>query len=540
MKKIYLVAALSLIVFQTKAQTLTSSDLPLIIINSNGQPIPDEPKITADMGIIYNANGVRNNITDPFNHYKGKIGIEIRGQSSQQFPMKSYSIELRDATGNSQDKSLFGMPKESDWVLYAPYNEKTLMHNFLAYTMAREMGRWAANCRYAEVVINGDYKGIYILMEKIKRNSNRVNISKLAATDVAGDAVTGGYIFAIDKQPDAWYSVYATPFSSKGQKIRYSYTYPKVTAIVPAQQAYLQSYVDSFEKAFNSLEYQDKQNGWRRFADESSFIDYFLINEVSRNVDGYRLSTYMYKDKQSKGGKIIAGPVWDYDLAFRNANYCEGSNTTGWSYDFNKVCSEDFWQVPFWWSQLAKDSAFQSNLRCRWKQLRLTSLSTSRINFLIDSITNLTTEARLRHFQRWPVLGQYIWPNPQPIPATYQEEVAVLKDWLQKRLNWIDKAIPNTGGCYDYPASVQASILLNFYPNPLKNQLTLNIKSRNNQSIQVNVVDASGRQLLLKSYNLNYGENIFQLPANNWATGIYFLRYKSANGESGIAKLVKQ
>lgn len=159
-------------------QVLTSSNLPIIIINTNGQAILDDPKITADMGIIYNGIGVRNNTTDPMNHYNGKIGIETRGQSSQMFPMKSYGIELRDIGGNSQDKTLFGLPKESDWILYAPYTDKTLMRNFLAYTMSREMGHWAANCRYVEVVVNGDYRGVYVFMEKIKRGSGRVNIPK--------------------------------------------------------------------------------------------------------------------------------------------------------------------------------------------------------------------------------------------------------------------------------------------------------------------------------------------------------------------------
>ncbi|MEI9911726.1 MAG: CotH kinase family protein [Bacteroidota bacterium] len=153
MKKIFLPLPLLLMVFISTAQPLTSSNLPIIIINTNGQAIVDDPKITADMGIIYNGAGVRNNVTDPFNHYNGKIGIEIRGQSSQQFPMKPYGIELRDNTGSSQEKVLFGLPKESDWVLYAPYTDKTLMRNFLAYTMSREMGHWAANCRYVEVIV---------------------------------------------------------------------------------------------------------------------------------------------------------------------------------------------------------------------------------------------------------------------------------------------------------------------------------------------------------------------------------------------------
>ena len=357
------------------AQNLTSSNLPVIVINTNGQEILNDPKITADMGIVYKGEGARNNITDPFNHYSGKIGIEIRGQSSQMFPMKSYSIELWDNAGSSVDKSLFGLPKESDWVLYAPYTDKTLMRNFLAYTFSREMGHWASNCRYVEVVVNGDYKGIYVFMEKIKRGSGRVPVTKIASSDISGDAVTGGYIFSIDKEADGWYSAVYPPYGSSGQNIRFSYIYPKLSSIVTAQQDYLKKYVDSFETALNSDHFQDKQTGWREYADEASFIDYSIVNEISRNVDGYRLSSYFNKDRQSKGGKIKAGPAWDYDLAFRNANYCRGAETTGWAYQFNRDCPQDFYQIPFWWYQFEKDSAYQAAFRCRWKQVREGSLS---------------------------------------------------------------------------------------------------------------------------------------------------------------------
>src|SRR4026209_215288 len=205
------------------AQTLTSSNLPIIIINTNGQTIIDDPKITADMGIIFNGENVRNNVSDPLNHYNGKIGIEIRGQSSQMFPMKSYGLELRDAAGSSLEKSIFRMPKEADWVLYAPYTDKTLMRNFLAYTISNELGHWAAHCRFVEVVINGDYKGIYVFMERIKRGSGRVNIAKMGSTDVSGDAVTGGYIFSLDKEPNGWFSSYIAPGSTTQSKRQFSY-----------------------------------------------------------------------------------------------------------------------------------------------------------------------------------------------------------------------------------------------------------------------------------------------------------------------------
>lgn len=522
------------------AQVLTSSDLPIIVINTNGQEIPDDPKITADMGIVYNGEGARNNVTDPFNHYNGKIGIEVRGQSSQMFPMKSYSIELWDNAGASLDKSLFGLPKESDWVLYAPYTDKTLMRNFLAYTFSRELGHWAANCRYVEVVVNGDYKGIYVFMEKIKRGSGRVPVSKIATTDVTGDAVTGGYIFSIDKEADGWYSGVYPPYSTSGQNIRFSYIYPKLTSIVTAQQNYLKSYVDSFETVLKGDQFQDKLTGWRKFADESSFIDYSIVNELSRNVDGYRLSAYFNKDKQSKGGKIFAGPAWDYDLAFRNANYCRGAETSGWAYQFNRDCPQDYWQIPFWWYQFEKDSAYQSAFRCRWKQVREGSLSDTRIYKLIDSVVALTVEARVRHFQRWPVLGQYIWPNPQPIPSSYTGEITALKEWLAARTSWISSAIPNAGPCYDYPASEKASIIANFYPNPVENNFSLDIKSKTAQKLVVRITDAGGRTMVNQSYSLHYGENFYTIQTAQWAPGIYILSYQADGGEKGIKKLVKQ
>ncbi len=495
------------------------------------------------MGIIYNGSGIRNNTTDPFNHYNGKIGIEIRGQSSQMFPMKSYSIELRDNTGSSQDKVLFGLPKESDWVLYAPYTDKTLMRNFLAYTMSREMGHWAANCVFVEVVVNGDYKGVYVFMEKIKRGSGRVNIAKIATTDVGGDTVTGGYIFSLDKEPDGWYSSYVTPNSTFDAKRQFSYVYPKLESIVQQQKDYIKAYVDSFENALAGPNFQDPLLGVRKFADLPSFIDYFIVNEVSRNVDGYRLSSFFYKDRNSKNAKIFAGPVWDYDLAFRNANYCDGSNVDGWAYRFNYVCPGDgAGLVPFWWNNLMNDTAFKGNLRCRWKQLRSSNLSVSHLNFLVDSIVNLVNEARQRHFQRWPVLGQYIWPNPQPIPTTYDGEISSLKAWINSRLQWIDDNIPNTGSCMDYqpPGNVPQSLNASIQPNPIAGNANVSIQSTIAQRIILKVTDALGRTTCQYHSDVSIGLNSIVVPALGWSSGVYFFSFTSSSGEKIVAKAVKQ
>lgn len=540
MKKIICLTFVFFAFLMVLGQGISSSNLPLISIRTNGQTIVDEPKIMADMGIIYNGEGVRNNITDAFNHYNGKIGIEIRGQSSQMFPMKSYSIELRDNAGNSTDKSLFGLPKESDWVLYAPYSDKTLMRNFLAYTMSREMGRWSANCRFVEVILNGNYIGIYVFMEKIKRGSGRVNISKMAATDISGDAVTGGYIFSIDKEADGWFSSFAPYSTAANPRIQFSYVYPKLSSLVVEQSVYLKNYVDSFETALSKSTITAHKDDWRKFADEASFIDFLIVNEVSRNVDGYRLSSFFYKDRNSKNGKIFAGPVWDYDLAFRNANYCKGSDVEGWAYDFNATCPDDYFQVPFWWNHFMKDKVFQENLRCRWKQLRQSSLGMDRINHLIDSIYTLTAEARQRHFQKWPTLGKYVWPNPEPIASTYNGEIDYLVKWIGDRLSWIDKNIPNDGPCYDYPASLPESITISGFPNPVTTSWSIIIKSKMAQKLEIMAVDAMGRRVFTKTLSVNAGYNSFAVDMRGWQTGVYIFKFVAASGEEKLEKIMKQ
>lgn len=541
MKKRCLTLFLLFLTFAVFPQAFISSNLPVVLINTNGQTIVDEPKIMADMGIIYNGPGIRNNLSDPFNHYNGKIGIEIRGQSSQMFPMKSYSVDLWDASGNGISRSLLGLPSESDWVLYAPYTDKTLMRNFLAYTMSREMGHWASNCRYVEVVLNGDYKGIYVLMEKIKRGSNRVNITRINNTDISGDPLTGGYIFSLDKEPDGWFSSYATPYSPVNAKRQFSYVYPKPENIVPAQKDYIKAIVDSFENALMAANYRDKINGVRKFADISSFVDYLIVNEVSRNVDGYRLSSYFHKDRNSKNPKIKAGPVWDYDLAFRNADYCKGSEVAGWAYQFNSVCPNDgAGLIPFWWDRFVQDTAFKAELRCRWKQLRQTSLSDLRLNTLIDSVANLTAEARQRHFTRWPVLGQYVWPNPQPIAFTYEEEITYLKAWMAQRIAWISDNIPNEGACEDWPRNLSATMVAEIYPNPVTVQSKIRLKTKTNQRVKLNVYAASGRLVHTSLINTVAVTNfITDINIGSWAGGFYIFSFENEAGEKIRIKTVK-
>ncbi len=420
-----------------------SSNLPIVVINTQGQTIPDEPKIMADMGIIYNGPGERNYLSDAFNEYEGKIGIEIRGSSSQMFPKKQYAVETRLADGENNNVSLLGLPAENDWILHAPYTDKTFLRNVLAYHLSNEIGRYASRTRFCEVVLNGDYQGVYVLMEKIKRDKNRVDISKLEPDEISGDDLTGGYMIKIDKtegaHTDGWYSIFP-PYKGSDRKIFYQYHEPKADEIVPGQEEYIQDYIYAFELKMFSPEFNDPDSGYMQLINSASFVDHFILNEIGKNVDGYRLSAYLYKDKDSKDKRLFAGPIWDFNLAFGNANYYNGQYPSGWQVDF--MGYGDYFQIPFWWHKLVDDNAFRGQIIQRWQTLRKNQFEYDRITAYIDSLVNLLDESAARDFERWPRLGQYIWPNPW-VFDTWEQEIGYFKNWISDRLIWMDGQLQN-------------------------------------------------------------------------------------------------
>ena len=361
---------------------LVSSDLPIVVINTHGQAIPDEPKIDASMGMIDNGPGERNFITNPFNAFNGRIGIEIRGSSTQQFPKKQYGVETRNAAGDDSSVSLLGLPAESDWVLSAPYNDKSLMRDALMLTIARSVGRYASRARFCEMILNDEYVGVYVLLERISRSKNRVNISKMSTTDTTGDAVTGGYIFKVDKTEgsdvDGWYSGFL-PYPSAWQRIYYQFDYPKSSNLVSAQRAYITTHVRDFELAMAKETYADSALGYPHLLDVGSFIDCILVTELCKNVDGYRLSAFLHKDRDSKGEKFVAGPVWDFNHALGNSDYYDASLIPGFQLDYLTsnwtIQSTDLYQVPFWWKKLFDEPAFRRQLEQRWFSLRQNAFS---------------------------------------------------------------------------------------------------------------------------------------------------------------------
>lgn len=508
---------------------LTSSNLPIIIINTTGGiEIPDEPKIDAYMGIIYNGVGITNYVTDPFNTYKNNIGIEMRGSSSQDvFPQKSYGFETRDTDGLVKDTIVLGLPEEHDWILYAPYTDKTCMRNILSYNISNKMGHYASRTKLCEVILNNEYIGIYVLMEKIKVDENRVNISKLNPTEITGDDLTGGYIIKIDKTTgaggDGWTSSFPT---SSFTPINFLYHSPSSTNIVDQQKNYIQDYINQFETTLNSVDFADEVNGYNKYVSINSFIDYFILNEITKNVDGLRISTYLHKDKESNGGKLKMGPVWDYNLAWWNADYCDGNLSTGWAYQFNDVCGGSGLDIPFWWSKFMEDPRFQNKLKCRWTELRQAELSISSLNYFIDSIANYLDIPQRRYFERWPILGQYVWPNPSPIPNTYAEEITALKDWITNRISWLDINIP--GICdAEITEKELLSNNLEVYPNPFKDDINLSFYLTKSEKITIDVTDFLGKTILrIDETEYSSGKNNFNLNLSqiNLKSGLYLLK----------------
>lgn len=443
------------------AQTFTSSNLPIIVVSTEGQTIADNPKVNVKMGIIDNGPGNRNyyrnpannNQPDPFNNFNGTVGIEHRGSSSQFFPKKPYGFETRTETGDDLKVSLLGMPKESDWILNASYTDKTLMRDVLTYHLSNQMGMYATRTKFVELVVDGDYKGVYILMEKIKRDANRVNIASLKPTDNSGDALTGGYILKVDKNTGSADAYWKSPYPANNlMEINIMLEYPKKDDITTAQFEYIKNHFTNFEHTLNGPNFKDPINGYAKYIDVNTFVDYFLLTELTYNIDAYRLSVFFYKDRDSRDSKIKMGPAWDYDHSYGNANYCKGWETNHWAYDFvREFCPQDDKQTPTWWARLLQDREFCLKVRERWQQLRQNQWTNSNISNFVNQNVALLGESQVRNFQRWPLLGEWIWPNYY-WGNTYQEEIDWFKNWTEQRLSWLDANIPRVGALANEPA----------------------------------------------------------------------------------------
>ena len=500
------------------------STLPIVVIDTDGQEILNDPRIVVHMGIIDNDSGI-NNMDDSFNGYDGQISIEIRGSSSQMFPKKQYALETQDIDGENLNVSILGMPAENDWILYAPYSDKSLLRNFLAYELARNMGRYASRTRFCELVINGDYKGLYIFMEKIKRDNNRVDISKLDPDETTGDDLTGGYILKVDKwdgeNNDGWWSASPLP---EYDGTWYQYHYPEPDNIVDEQKDYINNYITDFELLIASESYNDPDAGYYDQVNLQSFIDVSLMSEISKNVDAYRLSAFMYKDKDSEDGRLTMGPIWDYNLAFGNADYYEGWDPAGWQMDVE--LGEDYFKIPFWWYRIWNDEMFRIAFNQRWQELRQTVFSEEYIMNMIDSTIAVIDEAQIRNFQRWPILDQYVWPNAY-VGGSYENEIDYLTDWITARLDWMDEQAMSAD---DDHQLIRSYSLDPAYPNPFNPTTTIEFSIPQTEFVTVKVYNIVGHEITtLINDELFTGNYSIKWDGSHQPSGLYFVQIESGS-----------
>lgn len=410
----------------------SGTSLPVIEINTFEKEIPDEPRIKAHMEVSNPNPPKKKKHKKNKPEYQGLINIELRGSTSQSYNKKSYNVETIDSDGNNLNVSLLSLPKENDWVLYGPYIDKSMIRNVLAYNLFGKMGHYSPGTRFCELILNDEYKGIYVLTEKIKRDKNRVNISRLTKDDDSGVNLTGGYIVSIDTDSKGfiWRSAY-TGYRSAGATF-YSCYYPRSENSNEAQSKYIMSFFRSFEDYIYHNSNLDHL--YDSIIDIQSFIDYFIINELAKNIDAYRLSTYFYKDRDNIDRKLYMGPVWDFNLSFGLPDYLNGYYIDGWIYQENENI------IPFWWKNLLSDQTFRSALFRRWRELRDGILSTKSIVSSIDDISKVIIDAVDKNDNEYDVIGRKLM-FCYFTGSTYTDEMNYLKFWLTERLKWMDENI---------------------------------------------------------------------------------------------------
>ncbi len=435
-----------------------NSNLPVLVLSTFGQaPSQDWP--VAVSALLVGTNGTRAFLSSKPD-FEGRGTIKIRGSSSTQFPKKSFAFEVQDELLLDRKVSLLGMPKESDWVLYAPYTDKTFMRDVLAYEMSNAIGTYAPRTRFIEVYVdqNGgkltqaEYVGVYVLIEKIKRSDKRVDIAELLPTQTTQPEVTGGYIFKKDRLDpgDVGFST-----SRAGG---FAWVEPKEQQIVPSQKSYLLNYLSQFETALYAANFTNKT--YANFYDVDAGIDHHLLVESCKNIDGYRLSTYVHKDRL---GKVAMGPIWDYNLSLGNANYNDGFNTANWYYPL----AGDY---P-WYTRLFQDPDFKQRYTDRWYQIRGGYFATTNILPRIIQIANVLGESAARDNAKWKTLGVYVWPNPDGYATrkTYRSEVDWMTNWVRGRFAWIDTQFTKAPALSHLGGAIQPGMMLTItnYVNPV-------------------------------------------------------------------------
>nr|AIF26821.1 hypothetical protein [uncultured bacterium fosmid pJB95A1] len=492
-----LISAILLGAIGIGAQNLDSKsiDLPIILVDTKQKCLDKNvtEKIPATMRVL---DGKTNSVADSAKGTLYDIGIKVRGQSSALFPKPGYSVEVRDEAGEGIDVKMLGLPPSDDWVFHGPYVDKSMMRNSLAHWLFRQAGRYSPRTMHFDLYVNGVYRGVYVLIEKIKRGKYRVDVSKLKEEDISGDDVTGGYVWAFDKTGTNTGGAGSGSVNNEGfatsDGLNVILHYPKKTNIQNAQEEYLKKYLNDLEGLFKN---GGSGNGYENYVDVGSAVDYVLHQEVTNNADSYWCSFFLHKPKDSKGGKVTLGPPWDFNLAMSNGSSPEGqtnnnggwggfggmgggfgsSGTTGWQIENSSKQIADgnggggMWggfggsslKAPRWLTGMWKDNNYQKELKTRWAELRSGVWHTKTLDAYIDSMKVYLKNAANRNFERWPNLGKSSGQgdaDPQPMKYcnstsssgmamggynadTWDGEVEHLRKKMKERMAWMDEQL---------------------------------------------------------------------------------------------------
>ncbi|MEZ5305477.1 MAG: CotH kinase family protein, partial [Verrucomicrobiales bacterium] len=405
------------------------SDLPVLVIDTFNTALPRDDREFKDAVFAAfepAADTGRTTLTGAQSE-GGNSGIHVRGESSALpgFNKLNFSFETRNTEGEDKDVPLFGFPADSDWALHASEIDRTFIRERLPHYLFNEIGRYSARTRPVEIFLNqgggkitaADYRGLYLLIERVKRSKDRVDVAKLGPLENTGENVTGGYIFKKDKANAG--DVNATTASSGD----FAITYPAEDRITGAQVAYLQSYLRDFEAALNGASFTDLATGYAAYIDVASWIDFHVIQEFTKEVDSYIFSTYFHKDR---GGKIECGPLWDFDRSFGNTQASGEQFPEGWRGDAVGARG-------VFWARLFQDPDFLQLYIDRWQALMETHLHEAHLFPIIDAMAVEVGEAKDRNFQPagpWPLAN--VTRSHLTFP-TYEEHVDYVKSWISSR-----------------------------------------------------------------------------------------------------------
>jgi hypothetical protein len=364
--------------------------------------------------------------------------MEIRGRGNSTWgaPKKPYQMKL-----DSKEKFL-DMPKQKKWIFLAEYSDKSMLRNTLAFELGYLSSLdWTPKSEFAEVYINGEYSGTYNVSEKVEEKSARVDI---------GDE---GFLLEKDTNvqervdPD---DVYFNTSAYQGDDV-IVIKEPSIDRIDENDFAYeqdsrfiyIRDYINAFETVLFGDNFADPINGYASYIDIDSFIDWFLINEIAKNVDAKNWSSIYFT--HIPGEKIKMGPLWDFDLGFGNLDYSDAQNVEGWWVKYNS-----------WLNRLLDDPSFVLQVQDRFKNHYLTNKQS--ILEKIDSKAEMLNLAQQENFEKWQILGVQVWPNRlDRVFDTYEEEVSSLKQWYESRMSWLDQAIGSLNGGTVTPENISVT-----------------------------------------------------------------------------------